>query len=87
MAQVYIPFSLRRLTEGQAIAQVPARTLRELVDHLEHRFPGIREELVEEDDLIPGLAAIVDGEVTVEGLLQKLEEGSEVHFLEAISGG
>lgn len=87
MARVFIPIPMRRFTGGQALAQVPGRTLRELIDHLELRFPGIRERLVEGDDLLPGLAAIVDGEATVEGLLQKLEGDAEVHFLPAIAGG
>ena len=84
---MFIPSPMRRFTGGQAQAQVTGRTLGELVNNLERLFPGIREQLVEEEDLISGLAAIIDGEATVEGLLQKLREDAEVHFLPAIAGG
>ena len=87
MATVFIPIPMRRYTGGQAQTKVAGKTLGELVDNLERQFPGIEEQLVEEGDLVPGLAAIIDGEATVEGLLQKLGEDAEVHFLPAISGG
>jgi molybdopterin converting factor small subunit len=41
----------------------------------------------EEDDLIPGVAVIVDGETSLMGLLERVQENSEVHFLPAIGGG
>ena len=42
---------------------------------------------VEEDDLLPGLAVVVDGETSLLGLLERVQENSEVHFLPAIGGG
>ena len=42
---------------------------------------------VEEDDLLPGLAVVVDGETSLLGLLERVQESSEVHFLPAIGGG
>ena len=36
---------------------------------------------VEEDDLLPGLAVVVDGETSLLGLLERVQENSEVHFL------
>jgi molybdopterin converting factor small subunit len=33
------------------------------------------------------IAVSVDGEVSAEGLRRKVEPGSEVHFLPAMSGG
>jgi molybdopterin converting factor small subunit len=41
----------------------------------------------EEDSLLPGVAVIVDGETSQLGLLERLNENSEVHFLPAIGGG
>ena len=37
--------------------------------------------------VIPGLAVIIDGEVSQLGMLDKVGERSEVHFLPAIGGG
>ena len=42
---------------------------------------------VEEDETLPGVAVIVDGETSLLGLLERVQENSEVHFLPAIGGG
>ena len=90
MATVFLSIPLRRYTNGESSAEVPGATLRALVRNLNERYPGIVESLVNPEDadrLMPGLAAIVDGEPTNMGLLTPLEEDSEVHFIPAISGG
>ena len=38
-------------------------------------------------DLLPGIAVIIDGETSQLGLLERVEENSEVHFLPALGGG
>jgi molybdopterin synthase sulfur carrier subunit len=60
-----------------------------LINNLEILHPGIKEFLVDdgEDDLVAGLAVIIDGEVSLLGMLEKVRENSEVHFLPAIGGG
>ncbi len=90
MATVFLSIPLRRHTGGEATMEVPGATLRALVRNLEGRYPGIAESLVNPDDadrLMPGLAAIVDGEPANMGLLTPLDEHTEVHFIPAISGG
>ena len=89
MAEVWIPPRMQSITGGQERVQVPGSTVRQLVNNLEKEFPGIKEVLYdeEEDDIMPGLAVIVDGEASQLGLLEKVSESSEVHFLPAIGGG
>jgi len=89
MAEVWIPPKLQELTAGKQQVQVEGSTVRRLINNLEEQHPGIKEYLVdeEEDDLIPGLAVIIDGEVSQLGMLDKVGESSEVHFLPAIGGG
>ena len=90
MPTVFIAMPLRRFTGGETTVRLPGATLRELIEELESRFPGVKARLVDADDpdrLTPGLSAIVDGEATVLGLRQRLEPDSEVHFLPAIAGG
>ncbi len=87
MARVFIPTPLRKLVDGMTDVRVPGATLKELIENLESRYPGMRQYLMEEDHLVPGLAAVVDGEATMEGLRQRLDDETEVHFLPAISGG
>ena len=87
MPRVFIPPLMRSLTEGAEQVEVPGTSVRQVVAQLESRYPGIRERLCEGESLKPGLAVAVDGHVTSLGLLQKVQETSEVHFLPAIGGG
>jgi hypothetical protein len=41
----------------------------------------------EEDVLMPGVSVIIDGETSQLGLLESVQEDSEVHFLPALGGG
>lgn len=87
MVTVFIPPLLRDAAGGVDRVEVSAATVRQVVAALEARFPGIRDRLCAGDDLRPGLAVAVNGTVSSVGLLQKVPDGSEVHFLPAIGGG
>lgn len=87
MATVYIPALLRPLTGGKHRVQAQGGTVQEVVDDLDRQFPGIRDRLVQNNDLAPSLAVSVDGEVVPTRLLEPVRETSEIHFLPAIGGG
>lgn len=87
MAEVWIPTNMRDLTGGQSQVTVSGSTLRQVVKQLDQKFPGIKSRLVQGDDLSPGIAAVVDGETSTMGLLERVAEDSEIHFLPAIGGG
>ena len=87
MTTVWIPPPLQDLTGGRGQVEARGRTVRELIEDLEARFPGLRQRLCEEDRLRKGLAVSIDGAVAPEGLRARLQEDSEVHFLPAIAGG
>jgi molybdopterin synthase sulfur carrier subunit len=87
MPQVFIPALMRSLAGGAAQVEVSGATVRQIVNELEARYPGLRDRLCDGDELRPGIAVAVDGRVSSRGLLQKVEPASEVHFLPAIGGG
>ena len=89
MAEVWIPPQMQNITGGLERVQVPGATVRQLVNNIEQQFPGLKALLYDddEDDIMPGLAVIVDGEASQLGLLERVAETSEVHFLPAIGGG
>ena len=87
MVKVFIPPLLRDATGGLEEAEVDGASVRQIITALEARFPGVRERLCEGENLRPGLAVAINGTVSSLGLLQKVAEGSEVHFLPAIGGG
>ena len=89
MPEVWIPPKLQQLTGGKQQVQVEGATVRQVINNLEKQHPGIKEFLVDEteEDLMPGLAVIVDGEASLLGMLERVKENSEVHFLPAMGGG
>lgn len=87
MARVFIPPLLKSMTDGEVALDIEAGSVRQVIEQLEARFPGVRDRLCEDGALKPGLTVAVDGNVSSIGLLQKVGETSEVHFLPAIGGG
>ena len=87
MPEVWIPSLMRRLTDGLEQVQVPGETIREVIENLETKFPGIRERICEDGRIRPGLAVVIDGIVSNDGMRQRVGVESEVHFVTAISGG
>ncbi len=87
MARVYIPAQWRDLTGGTVEVEVAGATLGEIVAGLEARFPGIAQRATADGEIMPGLAASIDGVVTSRGLLARVQPTSEIHFLPAIGGG
>ena len=89
MPEVWLPPRMHYMIGGRQQVVVPGATVRQVINNLEREYPGTRELLMdmEEDDLLPGLAVVVDGETSLLGLLERVQETSEVHFLPAIGGG
>lgn len=87
MAKVYIPSLMQGLTNGAHVVTVAGTTVREVVDNLEKEHPGTKERLVDRFRIKPNISVAVDGEVTPIGILEKVGENSEVHFLPAVGGG
>jgi molybdopterin synthase sulfur carrier subunit len=87
MPRVFIPPLLRTMARGAESVVVPGKNVREVIDALDARFPGIGQHLRDADGLSPGLTVVIDADVSPRGLLQKVDADSEVHFLPAIGGG
>ncbi len=87
MAEVHIPAPLRALTGGAAKVTVPGSTVREVVEHLDEAYPGLKSRLVAGERMAPGLAVFVDGEVPANGLRTRVSPDAEIYFAPAIAGG
>ena len=87
MATVFIPSLMQTLTDGEHQVQVEGATVRQIVNNLDSAYPGMKERLVEGNRIKPNISVAIDGEITPLGMLEKVGENSEVHFLPAISGG
>ena len=87
MATVWVPSLLQGFCGGRRQVQVPGRTLRQVFDNLEAECPGIRDRIRDEAGILASLNVAVDGELTELGLLQPVEEDSEIQILPALGGG
>jgi molybdopterin synthase sulfur carrier subunit len=87
MATVYIPPPLQVLSGGVTQVTIEATTVRQVVERLESLYPGMAEALVEDGDLKPHIAVAVDNEASILGMVERVHEDSEVHFIPALGGG
>ena len=78
----FTPHLQRHVTVSSV--DVAGSTVREVVNNLD---PTLRAALLDGAKLKPNLAVAVDGAVAPMGLLERVEPGSEIHFVAAISGG
>ena len=87
MPKLFLPYHLKKETNNEDYVEVEGSTLREVIENLEKMYPGTKDYLVEGNRIKPGLSAISGYAATRKGLLQELEEDTEVHFLPSIAGG
>ena len=87
MADVHLPGTLTPLFPGLSRRlEVEAETVAGALDKLEQQWPGLRDRLVEEGPALRShIHVYVDKERS--GLDTKLERGSRVDVIAAISGG
>ncbi len=89
MSLVRIPPMLRSEVGGAREVPAEGGNVRELLDDLLARFPALRHQLVEDDDLAPFVNVYVEGEDvrTLDGLDTPVREGATVILLPAMAGG
>ncbi|MDG9704254.1 MoaD/ThiS family protein [Streptomyces sp. DH37] len=87
--EVRIPTILRTYTDGQKAVEGNGGTLAELIEDLESRHSGIRERLVEGDELRRFVNVYLNDEDVrfLDGISTKLSDGDNVTILPAVAGG
>jgi sulfur-carrier protein len=89
MTKIRIPPTLREQVRGEREISAEGDTVRELLDDLMGRFPALRSQLVEDDELAPFVNVYVEGEDvrTLDGVDTEVRPGSTVILLPARAGG
>ena len=89
MTKVRIPPTLREQAGGQREVAAEGDNVRDLLEDLIGRFPGLRTQLVEDGDIAPFVNVYVEGEDvrTLDGLETEVAPGSTVILLPAMAGG
>ncbi len=88
--KVVIPTPLRKHTAGAEIVEVDPGTVKEVIDRLESKHPGIRNSICDESgNLRRFINVYVDGEDVrfLDNLSTPAKDGSEIAIVPAISGG
>jgi cysteine synthase B len=89
MATVRIPPTLRTATGGAREVEASGDTVRDLLDDLTGRFPGLSAQVYSDEELAPFVNVYVEGEDvrTLDGLETEVEDGATVILLPAMAGG
>ncbi|HSF33986.1 MAG TPA: MoaD/ThiS family protein [Candidatus Tectomicrobia bacterium] len=88
--RVLIPTPLQRLTDNQTEVVVEGSDVREMIGHLEAKFPGVRGRLCDETGALRRFVNIYVNEEDIRflrGEATPLQDGDEVSIVPAIAGG
>ena len=87
MPRVWMSPLLETFSDGIEFVDVRDGTISQIIDQLDAKFSGIKSVLVNDGDIFPGVAVLVDGFDAGFGMFQKVDSDSEIYFLPAIGGG
>ncbi len=88
MVTVFIPAAFRKFSSDREKVEVAGgSSLRQVLERLENECPGIREQLMFEGGIHPGLAIFIDDEQISQGLIEQVAEDATIRILPAMGGG
>lgn len=88
--KVRIPTPLQKLTGGEGEVQIAAANVKELLDQLEKKYPGIQARLCDESGRVRRFVNIYLNEEDIRFLKQEstpLKDTDEISIVPAIAGG
>jgi molybdopterin converting factor small subunit len=89
MATVRIPTPLRTLTAGEESVSIDGNTVRDVIENMEQKHPGMRERLLD-DKGVRRFVNIYVGDEDIrflDGLDTGVEASTEISIVPAIAGG
>jgi molybdopterin synthase sulfur carrier subunit len=87
---VRIPTPLRKLTQNQEIVQIEGATIRDVINNLEQRYPGLKERICDEQNNIRRFVNVFVNDEDIRFLQDAetaVKPGDEVSIVPAIAGG
>lgn len=88
--KVRIPTPLQKLTGDQAEVEVRATNIKNLVESLEKKYPGMKDRICDQNGKIRRFVNVYLNEEDIRFLKQEeteLKEGDEISIVPAIAGG
>lgn len=87
MVTTRVASPLRSYTDGRAIVEASGATVREVLADLDHRHPGMRFRMIDEQDRIRPHIRLYVNVNAVESLDHRIGQGDTLHLICALSGG
>jgi hypothetical protein len=87
MATILIPPQMRHLTEGETSVEADGKTLRQLFIDAGRRFPALRDRVIEDGVIAPGISLAIDDNVVSTGLVEAVGPDAQITIVPQISGG
>ena len=88
--RVRVPTPLRRFTAGSGEVSAVGDSIRDVIEDLEHRHPGLRERLLDENGELRRFVNIYlngDDIRFLDRLSSRVKDGDDVSIVPAIAGG
>jgi molybdopterin synthase sulfur carrier subunit len=88
--KVRIPTPLRKLTQDQDTVQASGKTIQDIVDDLERKYPGLKERLCDERGELRRFVNIYLNDEDIrfaQGKQTPVKDGDEISVIPAIAGG
>ncbi len=87
MATILIPPQMRHLTDGETSIEAEGETLRQLFTNIGQRFPQLRDRVIDDGLIAPGISLAVDDNVVSTGLVESVGPDARITIVPQISGG
>ena len=87
MAIVLIPGVLRERAQGQESVEVPGKTVREVLEGLVQRYPGLRGRILDEGGQLHSFLSVMVDQCEIVSLSDEVGPDSEVVIVPALGGG
>ncbi len=90
MATIFLPTPLRRYANGAAKVQADGQTLGDVLDSLEHSYPGLKERLFDENGELKRFIQVFVNDEDVRGLqgtATPVGARDEISIVPAMAGG
>lgn len=82
MIKISMPLPWRSITKNQAKVFAEGKNLKELIENLEKKYPGIKEKICE-----PSVNLFLNGNNLLKKTKVHLKEGDEISIILTIAGG
>jgi molybdopterin synthase sulfur carrier subunit len=88
LVTIFIPTAFRKFSGDREQVEVAGgSSLRQVIERLESECPGIKEQLLFNGGVHPGLAIFVNDEQISQGLIEQVPEDATLRILPAMGGG